>query len=158
MLRFPETLKIIQGHEPVAANALGTSDYVSCKNLKKLWAVVHHYSGGGDTDLVFTINEATSVAAGSAAAITVACPIWYNVDTASADALTRATDAYTFTVDTTAGLDQIWVLEWDPANFSDGFDCFALVSSGGNASNLVSVLFLAEMRYSSDVPPTIITD
>jgi len=110
-LTLPEAFKIIQAHEPVAANALGTCDYVSCKNMKKLWVLLHHYSGGGDDDLVVTINEATSVAAGSATAITEVCPIWYNVDTASADALTRATDAITFTVDTTAGLDQLWVLD-----------------------------------------------
>lgn len=155
-LTLPEAFKIIQAHEPVAANALGTCDYVSCKNMKKLWVLLHHYSGGGDDDLVVTINEATSVAAGSATAITEVCPIWYNVDTASADALTRATDAITFTVDTTAGLDQLWVLEWDPAKFSAGFDCFAVVTTGGNASNIVSVLYIAEMRYQSDVPPTII--
>jgi len=157
-LTLPEAFKIVQGHEPVAANALGTCDYVCCKNMKKLWVILHHYSGGGDTDLVLTINEATAVAGTSAAAITVACPIWYNVDTASADLLTRATDAYTFTVDTGAGLDQIWIMEWDPANFSAGFDCFALASSGGNASNIVSVMYFAEYRYQSDVPVSAITD
>ena len=116
MITLPENFKILQGHEPVAANALSTCDYVSCKNIKKLWVVLQHYSGGGDTDLVLTINEATAVAGTSAAAIEVACPIWYNVDTSAGDTLTRATDAYTFTVDTGAGKDQLWILEWDPVS------------------------------------------
>ena len=155
---LPENLAIVMAHEPVAADALGTCDYVCCKNVHKLWVVLSHYSAGGDTDLVVTWNEATNVSAGSAAAITVVCPIWYNVDTASADLLTRATDAITYTVDTGAGLNQIWVMEWDPAKFSDGFDCFALVTTGGHASNLVSVTYFAQMRYQSAVLPTIITD
>ena len=158
MITLPESLKIVQGHEPVAANALSTGDYVSCKNLKKLWVIVHHYSGGGDTDLVLTINEATDVSASGAQAIEVACPIWANTDTSAADTFTRQTDAYTFTVDTGAGKDQIWILEWDPANFSSGYDCFALDSSGGNASNIVSVLYVGVPRYQSDSPPAVITD
>lgn len=158
MFTLPENLKVVQGHEPVAANALADCDYVSCKNVKKLWAVLHHYSAGGDTDLVLTINEATAVAATGEQAITEVCPIWYNIDTASADALARATDAYAFTVDTGAGLDQLWILEWDPALFSAGYDCFSLSSSGGNASNIVSVLYFLESRYASDVPPAAITD
>lgn len=155
---LPENCKVLEGHEPVAANALGTCDYVSCKNIKKLWVVLQHYSAGGDTNLVLTINEATTVAGAGATAIEVACPIWYNIDTASGDTLTRATDAYTFTVDTGAGKNQLWILEWDPAKFSAGFDCFALVSADGNASNIVSVLYIAEMRYQSDSPPAVITD
>lgn len=160
MLGFtlPENFAIVQGHEPVAANALGTCDYVSCKNMHKLWVILHHYSAGGDTDLVLTINEGDDVTPTNSAAITVACPIWYNLDTSAGDTFTRATDAYTFTVDTGAGKDQIWILEWDPAKFSAGYDTFALASSGGNASNLVSVLYVASMRYKSDTPPTIITD
>lgn len=157
-LTLPEAFKIVQAHEPVAADALADCDYVSCKNLKKLWAIVHHYSGGGDTDLVFTINEATAVAGTGEQAITETCPIWYNLDTSLADLFTRATDAYTFTVDTGAGKDQIWILEWDPAKFSAGFDCFSLSSTGGNASNIVSVLYVGVPRYQSDSPPAVITD
>lgn len=158
MFNLVENLKLIQGHEPVAANALGTADYICCKNFKKVWVVVHHYSGGGDTNLVVTFNEATNVAAGTTSAIATACPIWYNLDTSSGDTLTRATDGYTFTVDTGAGLDQIWVFEWDPAKHSAGYDCIGLVSTDGNASNLVSVLYLGETRYASDSPPAAITD
>ena len=159
ILTFPERFKIVQAHEPVAADALAnTADVISCKNMSRLWAVLHHYSAGGDTDLVVTWNESTDVAAGTTAAITAVCPIWSNIDTATADALARATDAITFTVDTGAAKDQIWIVEWDPAKFSAGYDCFQVRSSGGNAANYVSVLYVADMHYQSNVPPTIITD
>jgi len=159
-LTLPEAFKIVQGHEPVAANALAnTADVICCKNIKKLWAILHHYSAGGDTDLVVTWNESTDVAAGTTAAITALSPIWYNIDTASADLLTRVTtDAATFTVDTEAALDQIWIVEWDPALFSAGYDCFQIRSSGGNAANYVSLLYIAEYRYQSNVPVSAITD
>ena len=104
------------------------------------------------------MNEATDVAATGAQQITETCPIWANIDTSASDTLTRQTDAYTFTVDTGAGKDQIWVVEFDPAKFSAGFDCFALASSGGNASNLVSVMYFGDARYKSDSPNAIITD
>lgn len=158
-LTLPEAFRITQAHEPVAADAMAnTSDAISCKHLKKLWVVLHHYSGGGDTDLVLTWYEGTDVAFGTNAVITATSPIWYNIDTASADLFARATDAATFTVDTGAGLDQIWILEWDCALFSAGYDVFKLYSSGGNAANYVSVLYIGEPRYQKAVVPTSITD
>ncbi len=157
---LPEMMPPIQGHEPVAADALAnTADVISCKNIHKLWVVLHHYSGGGNTNLVVTWNEVTGVAAaGSGQAITEVCPIWSNIDTASADLFTRATDAITFTVDTALGLDQIWIMEWEPAKFSAGYDCFQIRSTGGNASNIVNVMYFPWLRYMADVAPTVITD
>ena len=158
-LTFPEAFKIVECHEPETADAIdSTSDVICCKNIKKLWMVVHHYSGGGDLDMVFTWYEGTDVAFGTNAVITATSPIWYNVDTSLADLFTRATDAATFTIDTTAQKNQIWVLEWDPALFSAGYDCFRPTTSGGHASNHCSILYIAEFRYQSDVPVAAITD
>jgi len=158
-ISLPEIFKIVQCHEPETADAIdSTSDVISCKNLKKLWMIVHHYSGGGDLDMVFTWYEGTDVAFGTTSIITATSPIWYNVDTSSADTFTRATDAATFTIDTTAQLDQIWILEWDCANFTDGYDCFRPTTSGGHASNHCSILYVGEPRYMSDVIVSSITD
>lgn len=158
MFTLPESLKIVQAHEPVAADAMAnTCDVISCKNLIKLWAVLHHYYGG-DTDLVVTWNESTDVAGGTTAAITTVCPIWSNIDTASADLLARQTDAITYTVDCGAHKDQIWIVEWDPANFSAGYDCFQIRSTGGNASSIVEVMYYGLPRYQSDVNVSAITD
>ena len=68
-LTLPEMFKIVEGHEPAAADAVAnTSDAISCKNLKKVWAILHHYSAGGDTDVVVTWYEGTDVAFGTASA------------------------------------------------------------------------------------------
>ena len=156
-LTFPEVFKVVQAHEPAIGSALlNTSDIVSCKNLKKLWAVLS-MTYVDDVDLVVTWNESTDVAGGTTSAITAVCPIWYNIDTATADLLTRATDAITFTIDTGLNKNQLWIVEWDPAKFTAGYDCFQIRMSGAGAS-IVDVLYIGEPRYQSDVVPTAITD
>ena len=155
---LPESLKILQAHEPAIGSALlNTSDVVSCKNLHKLWALLS-MTYVDNVDLVVTWNESVDVTGSPTAAITETCPIWYNIDTASADLLTRVTaDAYTFTMDAGAGKNQLWIMEWDPAKFSAGKDCFQIRMSGAGAS-IVDILYLGLPRYASDVVPTAITD
>jgi len=154
---LPEGLKIVQAHEPAVASALlNTSDVVSCKNLLKLWAVLS-YTYVDAVDVVVTWNESTDVAAGTSSAITAVCPIWYNIDTASADLPARATDAITFTIASATGLNQLWIMEWDPAKFTAGYDCFQIRMSGACAG-IVDVLYLGIPRYSADVLPAAITD
>lgn len=156
---LPESLKIVQCHEPETADAIdATSDAISCKNLKKLWMVVHHYSAGGDLDMVFTWYEGTDVAFATNKIITATSPIWYNLDTSAADLLTRATDAATFTIDTGLAKDQIWILEWDPALFSAGYDCFRPTTTGGHANNHCSIMYFGVPRYQSAVVVSSITD
>ena len=157
---LPENMKIVQAHEPESADAMdNTCDTICLKNVSKLWVVLHYDgSGSASTDLVITWNESTDVASGTTSAITAVCPIWYNIDTATNDTLTRATDAITFTVAAATQKNQIWVVEFDPAKFSAGYDCFQIRSTGGNASNYVQVMYYALMQYQSNVPPTAITD
>lgn len=156
-LTLPEAFKIVQGHEPAIGSALlNTSDIVSCKNFKKLWAILS-MTYVDDVDLVVTWNESTDVAGGTTAAITATCPIWGNIDTAAADLLARKTDAITFTIDTGAGKNQLWIVEFDPAKFSAGYDCFQIRMSGAGAS-IVDVLYIGEPRYQSDVNVSAITD
>jgi hypothetical protein len=71
--------------------------------------------------------------------------------------LTRATDAITFTIDTGLNKNQLWIVEWDPAKFTAGYDCFQIRMSGAGAS-IVDVLYIGEPRYQSDVVGTAITD
>lgn len=158
-LTLVEAFKIVEAHAPESADAVdATSDVINCKNLKKLSMLVHHCSDGGDTDIVFTWYEGTDVAFGTNQIITAVSPIWYNIDTASADLFARATDAATFTIDTGAGLNQLWVVEWDCALFSAGYDCFRPTTTGGNAANYVNILYFGESRYQSDVNVSAITD
>jgi len=156
-LTLPEAFKIVQGHEPAVASALlSTADIISCKNLKKVWAVLS-YTYVDAVDVAVTWNESTDVAGTGTVAITETCPIWSNTDTASADLLARETDAITFTIAHAGANNQLWIMEWDPAKFSAGFDCFQIRMVGA-AAGIVNVEYWGEPRYQSDVVPTAITD
>ena len=155
---LPENLKIITAHEPaIISNIVATSDIISCKNLKKLW-VVASYAYGDNVNAVVTWHEGTDIAFTTSAAITEVCPIWSNIDTATADLPARQTDAITFTIDAGAGKNQKWIMEWDPAKFSDGYDCFKIVFAGSACTGLCSVDYYGLPRYQSDVNVTALTD
>lgn len=157
---LPENLKLVMATPPVAANG-ATYDYVSMKNVHKAWIIIQHYGGGGDTDLVLTVNEATTVAGGSATAITTGAEfqIWGGIGAGtSLDALTRQDDAITYTIDTGASGDELVVFGIDASLLSEGFDCIALIDTGGHASNITSVLYALETRYPQATPPSAIID
>jgi len=152
----PETFPIVQGHEPVAADALvDTSDWIKLTNAAGVMIIVHHYSGGGDTDLVLTVHEGATGAGTSALAATF--PIWANTDTSLTDTMVRQTDAATYTIDTTAGKDQIVQMYIEGSALTDTYEWIQLGASGGNAANIVSVLYIVDgARYQQTTPPTAI--
>ena len=154
-ITFPEQCKVVKLYHG-AANAVA-SDVVSCKNAHKVTIVAFH-SGAADTDLVLSLAEHTAVGE-SAVAITATFPIWVDADVGTtSDALVRQTDAANYTIDTGDSPNQLVVFEWDPAKFSDGYDCLSLADSDGNASNNVCAFAIIEPRYKADPPLTAITD
>ena len=156
MFSLPENVKLVKLYQG-AANAVA-SDVVSMKNFQKGWFLVIH-TGAADTDLVLSLYEATDVAAATNAAITKTCPIWADTDMGtSSDTLVRQTDAYTYTIDTGDAPNQMVVIEWDPAKHTDGYDCVYLADSGGNASNVCTILFAALPKWQGATLPTAITD
>lgn len=155
---LPENCKLVMMTPPVAANAM-TCDYICCKDAHKVWFVIQHYGGGGDTDLVLTLTEATNVAAGTTSAVTATWPIWTDIDAGTtSDGLSRQTDAATYTIDTGAGADYLTVIEWDPAKHTAGYDCITVSDSGGNASNIAAICAVIQSRYPADQPPSAIID
>jgi hypothetical protein len=147
---FPEDCKVTLLYQG-AANAVDC-DIISLKNAHKCWLLITH-TGASDTDLVLTLNEATDVAGGTSAAIAIACPIWRNMTLGTAnDLLVRTTDAYAYTIDTTESADRQQMIVWeiDPTIFSDGYDCLKVTDSGGNASNVCSILAITDPRQKQD--------
>jgi len=107
---LPENCKLVMMDAPVAANALAC-DYICCKNAHKVWFIIQHYGGGGDTDLVLSLTEATDVAAGTSAAVTATFKIWSDIAASTtSDTMTRRTDAASYTIDTGAGADYLVVI------------------------------------------------
>lgn len=156
MFGIPETLKPVLLYNG-AANAVAC-DVISCKTAKKVWFLVFH-AGANDTDLTLTLQEATDVAAGTNQAVTKTCPIWKDIDAgAASDALVRQADAVSLVIDPATQNPVLAVIEWDPAKFSDGYDCIYLADAGGNAGNTVQIFGFVLPRYPQATPPSVIVD
>lgn len=158
----PETFPIILGHEPAASNAVAdTSDAICLKNANGALIIVTEYTAGGDTDLVLTVHEgatAAEAAAGTYAITTGAeFPIWVNTDCATSDALARQTDGFTYTIDATTTKNYMVVFYVPARVLTPGRDWIQLGTSGGNASNIASVIYILDGgRYQQTTPPTAI--
>lgn len=144
--------KLYQG----AANAVAC-DVVNME-LYNHGAFVVIHTGSSDTDLVLTLYEATTVAAGTNAAITTAVPIYVDLDMGtSSDVVAATTAAYAYTIDTGVAPNQMVILEIDPAILSEGYPCVYLADSGGNASNICTILFVGEPKEKGATLPAAIS-
>ena len=163
---LPEQFKIVNVAPSQVATAV-TYDIVSCKNAHKVWFLITQLYVA-DTDITFSLIEATNVAAGATAAVTAALPIWYDVDVAAAttgaaatthfDMLTKITSGSSHKMDTGGGKSQMCVIEWDPAKHTAGYDCIQLADAGGHASNYVTAIAILQMRYPQAKPLSALVD
>lgn len=158
---LPSMFKVVQGATPATDAAGRTSRYVSMKNVKTAFVVVHIAQGAANTVLL-SVLQATTVAGANSKALANVVPIWANQDLVAADALVRQTDAVTFT--TSATLKDkcvIFQVDGDRLDTANGFDCLAISTGASNASNLTEVMFYLEERYAGDPgasSPSTITD
>ena len=164
-LTLPEHFKIVNVATSQAANAV-TYDTISCKDARKVWFIITQLYVG-DTDITFSLIEATDVAAGTTSAVTALLPVWYNADVAAIvagdptgeiDALTKITSGSSHEFDTTAGKSQMCVIEWDPMKHTSGYDCIKLTDAGGHASNYVTAIAIIETRLPGASPPSAVID
>lgn len=155
-----EKVKIVLGFPPAAS---GTSDYVSLKGVAKMTAILILDNATTVTGSDITINEATTVAGGSATPLLVGTSTtgYRNIDTGAADALAAFTIASgAFTTDATNDKNLIYVIEIDAADLSAGFDCIQIANASGSATVIGIVYILWPARYATVAAdqPTAITD
>jgi hypothetical protein len=155
----PETNPIITALAPQAASTIAdVADWVCLKNAKGCYIVVQ-YGGAGDTDPVFTVHEGATGTGTTAITTGAEFPIWKNEACTTTDALTRATDALTFTIDgnKSGGTIQLFVMYVPASILSAGYDWIQLGSTAGNAASFVSALYILDgERYQQGTPPTAI--
>lgn len=156
---LPESTKIVQALAPAADAAGRTGTYVSLKNAGRCFVVASITQGNAAT-VALTIEQATAVAGTSSKAITNVVPIWADLDTATSDALVRATDAVSYTTD--AGLkNKVVVFQIDPRSLdvANGFDCIVVKTGASNAANITSAMYvMTDLGYAGDIPPSAIVD
>ena len=160
---LPENFGII--NVGVTATAQGVVyDTISCKNAHKVWFIITQ-AYFADTDITFSLIEATAVSGGTTAAVTVALPIWYDVDVAaivSGDPtgalakMTLITTGSSHEFDTSAGKSQMCVIEWDPSKHTAGYDCIQIADTNGHASSYVTAIAIVQTRYPQAAPPSVL--
>lgn len=154
----PETFPIIMCHEPAASNAVAdTAQEISLKNADGCLIVVSEYTAGGDTDLVLTVHEGATaaVAAAGTYAISATFPIWVNTSAIASDTWVRQTDAASYTIDATLATPHLVAFYIPASILTDGRPFIQLGTSGGNAGNIVSALYILDgARYQQSTPPT----
>lgn len=159
MKTLVEQAKVIQALNPAADGAGRAGDIISLKNCG-LCTIVVNITQGNAATVALTIQQCQDVSGTGAKAITNAVPIWANQDLASSDALTRQTDAVSFTT-SAAVKHKLVVFQIDPASLdlANGFDCIKVTTGASNAANITQALYiLTQLRFAQATPPSGIVD
>jgi hypothetical protein len=119
--------------------------------------IVFHVQQGNAATIALSIVQASDTSGTGSKAITVAVPIWSNLDTAATDTLVRRTDAVSYTTD--AGVkNKIVVFHIDPAllDIAGGFNFVAITTGASNAANLTQAIAYCDTRFAQATPPSVI--
>jgi hypothetical protein len=156
---IPEHMKVVQALPPTVNTGALVGDYVSLKTCHRCFILVNIVQGHA-TQPVITIEQATTVAMAGSTAITVAVPIWSNLDCATTDTLVARTAAVSYTLD--VGLaNKLVIFQVDPStlNVNGGFDCIGVKIGASNILNIISAVYLlTDLRYAQATPISAILD
>jgi len=155
----PEIFPLIEGHEPVASDAIAaTSDAVYMGNAQGAWIIVHEDYAVDANQLVLTVNYGTTsaLAIAGATSVTALYGGYKNITAQTSDAFTALTAAATHTLDgETATNNCIWMFYVPGSAVPDGYDWIQADFAAGNAGNIANVLYILDTtRYKSATPPT----
>lgn len=159
LICMPEHMKIVQAMEPATDAAGRTGDWVSLKTCHRCFVICHITQGNAAT-ITISINQATAVAGTGSKVITVAVPIWSNLDCAASDTLVARTAAVNYTTDAGVKHKQV-IFQVDPMtlDIANSFDCIAVITGASNVANITSAqYYLTDLRYAQATPPAAITD
>lgn len=149
-----ENLKVVSGIAPNADlfNGNPTSDYFSLANYGKCIAVIQLGSGGVGTATV-TVNSASDNAGANSEAI----PFKYR-RVASGDTAGDVTEATASGFETTAGGDEMYLIEFEAAELVNGkpYASITLTEETDGAVNGSLLVCLANPRYAGDTLPSAI--
>ena len=156
---LPETFKIVSGTAGIVTTNGGvTCDYVSLKNIHKAWIVLH-FLQAADHATVVNPRQA-SLVDGTGSVATPAVEWWLNANIAATDTLVRQTAAAAPNLTASGiGIHELMVIQVDPAAFTAGLDVMGcVITTSGEATNFVSVVYYLLERYQQATPPAAITD
>jgi hypothetical protein len=165
---LPENLKVVMGYPPAIGTAGAMmSDYISVKNLHRLYIVVSIYQNDG-TEITIAPYRATAVAPTGDVVLAAGMVqrIWSNLDNATSDLLVERTAAINYACGT-GSTNKLIIFEIDPATLGDNgatppvpYDVVSVRLNPPAATSTVSVTFFGVPRYPGRVltAPSIIID
>ena len=157
IVHLPEQFKIVTGSAVATTNGGFTAAFVSLKNVNMAWIVIEALQAVGHATVI-NPQRATAVAPTGNVAIAHNAPNWLNANIATNDTLVRMGDGTTAALDVGAN-NQLMVIQIDPAQLGETYDCMGVnVTTGGDATNFVTITYLLEMRYAQATPPTAVVD
>ncbi len=157
IVHLPEQFKIVTGSTIATSNGGITAAFVSLKNINMAWIVIEALQAVGHATVI-NPQRATAVAPTGNVAIAHSAPNWLNADISVDDTLVRAADGTTAALDVGAN-DQLMVIQIDPAQLGDTYDCMGVVvTTGGDATNYMTITYLLQMAYAQATPPSVVVD
>ena len=155
---LPEILKPVEAINPQTTNGALVGDYINLKNCAGRVFVELHFTQAVAHATVITIEQATDVAGTGSTPITVAVPIWSNVDTAAGDTWTARTAAVSYALPATAK-NMMVLFQVDTGTLDAGYDCICVkTAASGQATNLVAAKYLIDNKYGGASAPSAIVD
>lgn len=154
----PETNLIVEGHEPVASNAIAaTCDPIYLGNANGVWIIVHEDYAVDATQLVMTLREGetSAVALAGTYAVTAEWGGFKNITAQTSSTITPLTAAATFTLDgEVAANNCLWMFYFPASALTNNRDWLHPTFAAGDVGNIANVLYILDgMRYQQNSPP-----
>lgn len=149
---IPENFTVVTALNPATDAAGRTSNYFSLKHAKKATFIVDVTQGNAAT-VAITLNQATTVAGGSAKAITAVQRLWVTEDVSTTVVPTQATSAASYTTGAALATKKV-IIEIDPTTLdvAGGFDCVAITTGASNVANLTAATLVLDNKFSQAAP------
>lgn len=149
---IPENFTIVTALAAATDAAGRTSNYFSLKHAKKALFIVDVVQGNAAT-VAITLNQATTVAGGSAKALSAVQRIFATEDISTTVVPAQATSAASYTTGAALATKKI-LIEIDPATLdvAGGFDCVAVTTGASNVANLTAATLVLDNKYAQAVP------
>lgn len=165
-MRFTENFQIVPADGPSDfAAAAVTGDWINLKNFAHAVLVLIKGAGASGEPPTITLQQAKTVAGGSAKALTVVTRVdaKSNADITTIGQFTKVTQAAAATYVPAAGnTEAVYVIEFDAdqLDINNGFCCVqASIADVGSTAQIGSLFWiLCESRYAGQFPPSALVD
>lgn len=151
MMTVPENNQWALALAPATDAAGRTSSYFSLKDVKGKAYVRVDITQGNAATVAITLQQATTVAGGSAKALSATTRVWATEDAGTAATVlpARVADAASTYTTGAALANKSVIIEVDPSTLdvNNGFDCIAVTTGASNVANLTTAQILIPTKY-----------